>query len=181
MSKDIQSIINFWFAECEPKQWYVKDPAFDDTIRARFGNLVEQALAGKLDEWGQTPEGCMALILLLDQFTRNIYRDTPDAFAGDAKAVAICLNCRDQGYLDQFDLPWRQFTLMPLMHSEDIKIQDAAQVLFERYTSPAIIDYAIKHRDIIVKFRRYPHRNAILGRPSTPEEIEFLSGPGSSF
>ncbi len=181
MTNDIQAIINFWFAESEPKQWYVKDAGFDETIKSRFGGLVEDGLAGKLDNWGETPAGCMALILLLDQFTRNIHRDKPKAFAGDPLALKISQKCRDRGYLDQADAHWRQFMLMPFMHSEDIRIHDEALALFEQYTAPGIQEYEVKHRDIILKFGRYPHRNAILGRTSTPAEIEFLKGPDSSF
>jgi uncharacterized protein (DUF924 family) len=138
-------------------------------------------LKGERDSWANTAAGCLALIILLDQFTRNIYRNTPRAFSGDEMALALSLRCLERGYLDDADANQRHFMLMPLMHSEDLAIQDMSLPLFETHTNARTLDYAQQHRDIVARFGRFPHRNAILGRPSSPEEIEFLTQPGSSF
>ena len=118
---------------------------------------------------------------MLDPFTRNIFRNTPKAFSGDKKALELSLICHDKGYLQNDNPAYRQFMLMPMMHSEDIAIQDQSLPLFKEFTGERIYEYAIKHRDIIQRFGRFPHRNQILVRLSTEEEIEFLKQPGSSF
>ena len=177
----VSDVIAFWFEEAKPEQWYKKDPAFDDAIRERFEDSIVAALAGRLDNWADEAEGCLALIILLDQFTRNIYRDTPRAFSGDDMALALSLRCIDRGFINHENAAWRQFMLMPMMHSEDLGIQDRSIPLFEALTNPLTHEYAIKHRDIVARFGRFPHRNAILGRPSSDEEAEFLTQPGSSF
>ena len=174
-------VIAFWFEECKPEQWYMKDQAFDEVIRDRFEVTVTAALASRLDGWADDAEGCLALILLLDQFTRNIHRDSPRAFSGDDMALALSLRCVDRDYLAHEDAAYRQFMLMPMMHSENLEIQDRSLPLFEKLTNPLTHEYAVKHRDIIARFGRFPHRNAILGRPSSAEETEFLKQPGSSF
>jgi len=174
-------VLAFWFEESKPEQWYKKDPAFDEAIRARFESTIGAALAGRLDSWADDIDSCLALIILLDQFTRNIYRDTPRAFSGDEMVVALSLRCIDRGFLQHENAAWRQFMLMPMMHSEDIEIQEQSIPLFETHTNPMTHDYAIRHRDIVARFGRFPHRNAILGRPSSDEETEFLKEPGSSF
>ena len=175
------AVVAFWFEESKPEQWYKKDAAFDNAIRDRFEMTVTAALASRLDGWADSAEGCLALIILLDQFTRNIYRNTPRAFSGDEMAMALSLRCLERGYLDDADANQRHFMLMPLMHSEDLAIQDMSLPLFETHTDARTLDYAQQHRDIVALFGRFPHRNAILGRPNTPEEIEFLTPPGSSF
>ena len=177
----VSDVIAFWFEESKPEQWYKKDPDFDDAIRERFEDSIVAALAGRLDNWADEAEGCLALIILLDQFTRNIYRDTPRAFSGDDMALALSLRCIDRGFINHENAAWRQFMLMPMMHSEDLGIQDRSIPLFEAHTNPLTHEYAIKHRDIVARFGRFPHRNAILGRPSSDEEAEFLTQPGSSF
>jgi uncharacterized protein (DUF924 family) len=177
----IGDILNFWFVECEPRDWFVKDPDFDAGIKARFGDTVQAALDGGLSEWTDSEDGCLALILALDQFPRNIFRDTPRAFAGDARAVGLVKRCTERGYLSTPDEHRRQFMLMPLMHSEDIAVHEAALPLFAEHTGSRVYDFAVRHRDIIARFGRYPHRNGILGRASTPEELAFLTQPGSSF
>jgi len=183
MTKDITpaDILNFWLVEIKPKQWFVKDAHFDAEIAERFGASVRAALAGQLENWATTADGCVALILMLDQFTRNIYRDTPKAFAGDARALALSLECQKRGYLADADGDRRHFMLMPMMHSEDIAVQDASLPLFKTHAGKNTAKYAVRHRDIIARFGRFPHRNAILGRTSTPQEIVFLTQPGSSF
>ena len=176
-----EAVLAFWFEDSTPAQWYKKDPAFDDAIRDRFEPTVAAALASRLDGWADNAAGCLALILVLDQFTRNIYRDTPQAFSGNEMALALSLRCVDRNYLAHDDAAWRQFMLMPMMHSEDLAIQERSLPLFELLTNPLTHEYAVKHRDIIARFGRFPHRNAILGRPSSVEETEFLKQPGSSF
>lgn len=178
----ISGILNFWFEEISPEFWFKKDIAFDNQLKQQFGPLVEQALAGQLDKWADHSEGRLALILLLDQMTRNIYRDTPKAFAGDDMACALSLRSVADGYLEtEVDIDKRHFLLMPMMHSEDIHIQKQSLPLFKTFTKPMTYDYAVKHHDIVERFDRFPHRNSILGRPSTEEENEFLKQPGSSF
>ncbi|MGB2487154.1 MAG: DUF924 family protein, partial [Candidatus Puniceispirillaceae bacterium] len=143
---------------------------------------VIQALNGQLDRWAADSNGCFALILLLDQMTRNIYRDTPKAFAGDEIACALSLRAAADKTIDQQESEAkRQFFLMPMMHSEDITIQENSLPLFKKHTTERTYDYAIRHRDIVARFGRFPHRNVILGRPSTDEETELLAGPNSSF
>ena len=174
-------ILNFWFVETTPDFWFKKDDDFDAAIKDRFGKTVTKALAGKLDHWANDAEGCLALILMLDQFTRNIFRHSARAFLGDEMALALSLRCVERKYLDADKPFYCQFMLMPMMHSEEIDIQDMSLPLFETYTSKLTHEYAIKHRDIIARFGRFPHRNAILGRPNNSEEDHFLTQPGSSF
>lgn len=176
-----KDILTFWFIETSPEFWYKKDADFDATIQDRFGKTVSQALAGRLDHWANDAEGCLALILLLDQFTRNMFRQSARAFSGDEMALALSRRCVERNYLDPDQPSHCQFMLMPMMHSEDIDIQDASLPLFETYTPNLTYGYAVKHRDIIARFGRFPHRNALLGRPSTAEEDNFLTQPGSSF
>ena len=176
-----EEILNFWFKECKPEQWFKKKEDFDQMIENRFSDAIEDAIAGKLDNWEDTETGCLALILLLDQFTRNVFRDTPRAFAGDKRALVLSQLCCDKDYLTNPDIHRRHFMLMPMMHSENLAVQDAALHLFKKYASEKDYEYAEKHREIIARFGRFPHRNVILGRKSTNEELEFLKQPGSSF
>jgi uncharacterized protein (DUF924 family) len=184
MSEDnnIDTVLNFWFHECSPENWFVKDQSFDTQLKERFGTLVDKARAGQLDGWADSPPGVLALILLLDQMTRNIFRDTPDAFSGDEMALVFSLKGFESGYLDHYETPSeRQFMLMPMMHAEDLDIQNRSLPLFKKYTSEQTHEYAIKHQVIIERFGHFPHRNAILGRPLNDEEVEFLKSPDSSF
>ena len=179
--QSITQILSFWFEETTPKQWFTKDADFDALLAARFGKLVGDALGGRLDSWAVNKDGTLALILLLDQMTRNIHRDTPLAFAGDEMALAHALNAVSKGYLDEEPSVQNIFTLMPLMHSEDAAIHEKAQPLFAKYTFEQVQDALQQHSVIIERFGHYPHRNAIVGRPSTDEEIAFLKEPNSSF
>ena len=174
-------ILNFWFVETTPEFWFKKDDDFDAAIQGRFGKAVTQALAGRLDHWANDAVGCLALILILDQFTRNMFRHSARAFSGDEMALALSLRCVERKYLDADKPSYCQFMLMPMMHSENIGIQDISLPLFEQYTSKLTCDYAFKHRDIIARLGRFPHRNAMLGRPSSRDEEQFLTQPGSSF
>ena len=178
---EIEEILNFWFIECKPEHWFKKNEDFDQMIKRRFSGVIEDAIEGRLDNWEESETGCLALIIVLDQFTRNVFRDTPRAFAGDERALALSQTCRDKGYLNNPDINRRQFMLMPMMHSENLAVQDAALPLFNNYASEKDYEYAEKHREIIERFGRFPHRNVILGRKSTIEELEFLKQPGSSF
>ena len=174
-------VLKFWFEDSTPGSWFGKDPDFDTEIERRFGQTITKALAGRLDRWADTAAGCLALIIVLDQFTRNVFRDTPRAFAGDEMALALSLRCVERGYVEHPDEAYRQFMLMPMMHSEDLSVQDRSLPLFRKYCSARTHDYAVRHRDIIAMFGRFPHRNKILGRPSSDEERAFLTQPGSSF
>lgn len=188
-----QSILDFWFLPPDSPGygltraiWFDKNPEFDNQIRTQFGYLVEQALTNGLQDWESTPHTALALILLLDQFTRNIYRNTPRAFAGDSRALAIAQQVVDTG-LDRTLLTiQRVFIYLPFEHAEDIDMQARSVALFKRLQQATgahmmDFDYALRHQRIIARFHRFPHRNHILGRPSTPEEQAFLAQPNSGF
>jgi len=175
------TILHFWFDEIEPKQWWIKDTEFDALIKNRFEVVLEQAVAGELYHWRATPEGRLAEIIVLDQFSRNIYRDTPQSFAADAVALvlaqeAVALNSDSE--LKAKQVP---FLLMPYMHSESLTVHEVAVRLFSREAAQGNLDFERRHKAIIEQFGRYPHRNAILGRTSTAAELAFLQQPGSSF
>ena len=176
-----QDILAFWFTETQPNSWFKKDQAFDSEIERRFAGTVEDALASRFDHWANTCASCLALILVLDQFTRNIFRDNARAFSGDNMALILSLRCVECDYIAHPDENWRRFMLMPMMHSEDLAIQEASLPLFQTHASKSTYEYAVAHHNIIARFGRFPHRNAILGRPSTDEEYLFLTQPGSSF
>ena len=180
--KFIQAILVFWFEEISPESWFKKDPLFDDMLTQKFGRMIEQALAGQLDKWAQNKDGRLALILLLDQMTRNIFRNTPKAFCGDEIACALSLRSVADSFLEaENNVHKRQFFLMPMMHAEDLEIQKQSLPLFKTFTSENTYDYAVRHHDIIERFGRFPHRNQILNRPSSNEELAFLTQQGSSF
>jgi uncharacterized protein (DUF924 family) len=188
-----QAVLDFWFGAPDAPDfglarpaWFRKSDAFDNEIRARFGALHEQALAGDLDGWAETPLGACALIVVLDQFSRNLYRGQAKAFAGDAKALAAARRLVAEG--DDRRLPSAQhrvFVYLPFEHDESLESQHASLALYEQLARDAglvdNLDYARKHAIIIERFGRYPHRNEALGRVSTPEELAFLKEPGSSF
>jgi len=179
--KEIKEIVDFWFVECSPDQWFRKDSKFDKKLEKLFFESVEMALNDDLERWSSSKMGCLALILLLDQFTRNIYRGTPRAFAGDKKALELSLKCNKNDYMKNENLHICHFMLLPMMHSEEISIQDSSLQLFKSLNDKKIYNYALRHRAIIKRFGRFPHRNSILGRKSTAEEIEFLTHAGSTF
>ncbi|MEB3264209.1 MAG: DUF924 family protein [Synechococcus sp.] len=177
-----EGILAFWFGEITPRQWFAKDLAFDQELRRRFLVPTEAAIAGTLAAWGDAPSSALALVLLLDQFPRQIWRDTARAFAGDPQALALSLRAETQGWIAaEAEADRRAFWLMPRMHSEDLAIQEAAVPLFERFTEPRTAEFAQRHRDVIARFGRFPHRNEVLGRESSPEERAFLQTPGSRF
>ena len=176
-----EDIITFWFEEISPEQWFKKDKEFDAMLLERAGTTVIKALNGQLDRWSKTSTGSVSLVILLDQFTRNIFRDTPKAFSGDEMALVLCQKSINSKWFSELSMTFKQFLLMPMMHSEDISIQEKSLPLFKQHANNRTYEFAVKHRDIIAKFGRFPHRNLILSRPSTEEELMFLSEPGSSF
>lgn len=187
-----QPVLDFWFLpETDPghgqsrAEWFRKDPAFDALMHQRFGEEVSRALAGEFVEWDSDPRGALARIILLDQFTRNTFRDTPRAFVGDGRALAAARAVVDSGRDRMLDAVERWFVYLPFEHAEDMAMQERSVALFNTLAAEPgmddIADYAIRHRDIIARFGRFPHRNRILGRASTPEEIDFLKLPGSGF
>ena len=192
-SADARAVLDYWFGapgDAEHGQhralWFQKRASTDTAIRERFGALVEAALAGGLTDWDATPEGTLARILLLDQFTRNIYRDTARAFSGDALALAaaeaLCAHGEDQQLMPVA----RVFAWLPFEHAEDLAQQDRAVALFATLRDgsagfDSTYDYALRHREVIARFGRFPHRNGLLGRTDTAEEAAFLATPGSGF
>jgi len=175
-----EDVLDFWFREIDPKLWWVHDPSFDEAIRTRFGALLERAAAGELYPWRTTTRGRLAEIIVLDQFSRNIHRDTPRMFAQDAAALVLSQEAVAAGALAALELAESAFLLMPYMHSESRAIHAVAEALFREH-APKNFEFELKHKAIVDRFGRYPHRNAVLGRMSTPEELEFLQQPGSSF
>lgn len=176
-----RQVLAFWFEEIEPAQWFKKDLEFDALIRERFLALLEQAAACELDHWRTTAHGRLAEIIVLDQFSRNVFRDKPRSFAQDPMAVALTQEAITSGALGALNASERTFLLMPLMHSESRRIHERAMALFEKHTPTNNTKFEAKHKAIIDRFGRYPHRNEVLGRKSTREEIEFLKQPGSGF
>ena len=176
-----QSILHFWFTELSPKQHFVKDTALDETIRDRFGDLLAAAGRCELFAWRTTAEGRLAEIIVLDQFSRNIYRDTPRAFAQDALALVLAQELVASGQDRSLPLAQRSFAYMPYMHSESALVHAQATELFSQPGMENTLNFELRHKAIIDRFGRYPHRNAILGRTSSAEELAFLREPGSSF
>ena len=176
-----QAVIDFWFEEIDKKQWWTKDSDFDELIRVRFSAIHNQASNNELFDWRSSPEGSLAEIIILDQFSRNMYRDTPQSFAYDALALALSQHAISKQFDAQLTTEKRSFLYMPFMHSESSLIHKEAVKLFEILGSPQNLAFEHKHKIIIDRFGRYPHRNAILGRESTEEEIEFLKQPNSGF
>jgi len=176
-----QTVLDFWFsAETQP-YWFAKSDAFDQQLRNQFLDTLEQARQAELWSWRENAEGRLAEIIVLDQFSRNLYRDHPASFAQDPMALALAQETIQLG-LDQNLRPeQRSFLYMPFMHSESKIIHEQALKLFENLGNPVNLDFEKKHKIIIDRFGRYPHRNEILGRESTVEEIEFLTQPNSSF
>jgi uncharacterized protein (DUF924 family) len=174
-------VLHFWFTELTPAQHFAQDDTIDAMIRARFGATWEAARQCELWNWRGTPQGRLAEILVLDQFSRNIHRGTALAFAQDAQALALAQELvagqHDQG----LPATERAFAYMPYMHSESLAIHTQAMALFDHPGLENNLNFEVAHRDIIARFGRYPHRNAALGRTSTAQELAFLAQPGSSF
>ena len=185
-------ILTFWFENdrgVAREKWFKRDAAFDQSIRDRFGALTDQAATGALDSWAEAPDGALALLIVLDQFPRNLHRGSARAFAADAHARAIARDAvLTRGFDRQFSNPARAFLYLPFEHAENMGEQDISVALFEGMRdAPAsraaggAIDYAWRHWQVIRRFGRFPHRNAALGRPNTPEEETYLAQPGAGF
>lgn len=192
MQADLAEVIGFWFGEPgspnlgRPRpEWFRKDPAFDAQIRERFLRTYEAASAGRLDAWTETPYGSLALAVVLDQFPRNMFRDDARAFCTDAKALEIARGAVAKGFDRALRPIERTFLYLPFEHSEDLAAQRDSLALFASLTGipecVSAVDYAQRHYDIIARFGRFPHRNAVLGRPSSPEEAQFLTQAGARF
>ncbi|GKW47859.1 DUF924 family protein [Halomonas sp. NCCP-2165] len=176
-----QAVLSFWFETLTPRQWFAKDAALDRRIAEAFGATLAAAGRGELWTWRESAQGRLAEILVLDQFSRNIHRDAPGAFAQDPLALVLAQEAVARGTDRHLSVPWRAFLYMPYMHSESLAIHDQAVRLFDQPGLEENLRFEHRHREIIVRFGRYPHRNAILGRESTPQELAFLEEPGSSF
>ena len=187
-----REVLLFWFGSIDgqgdsPRSaWFIKDPDLDDSIRLRFGAQVESALAGGLADWADTPPGALARLLLLDQFTRNLFRGSPRTFAGDAQALDLARRMVAAGADQQLPALRRVFVYLPFEHAEDAAAQAESLRLFAALAAqdPSLAhfdDYARRHAVVIQRYGRFPHRNAVLGRNSTPEELDYLSQPGAGF
>ncbi|CCO45290.1 conserved hypothetical protein [Vibrio nigripulchritudo SOn1] len=176
-----KEVIDFWFSELTPKDWFAGGEELDKLIKSRFGDLQAQAVQCELSDWRESTQGRLAEVIVLDQFSRNIHRGTPAAFASDPLALALAQETIRLGLDKELTQIERTFLYMPFMHSESLKVHEHAVELFKENGVENNLDYEYKHKVIIERFGRYPHRNEILGRVSTEEEIEFLKQPGSSF
>lgn len=196
----IAGVLDFWLGAAEPTDasalarqalWFTKSDALDADIRSRFGGLVQQARAGRLDGWAATAAGRLALVVLLDQFSRNAWRGQPESFAGDAKALALALAALENGHWESTAPLARIFLALPLEHAEDPALQARSVALCTQLAAQAtpetravlsgVLDFAHRHQAVIARFGRFPHRNAVLGRASTAEEQAYLAQPGSGF
>ncbi len=178
-----QEILHFWFDETPPALWFQKNDDFDNQIRDRFSSAYKLATEGLCDSWRDTAEGCLALCIVLDQFPRNMFRGLPAAFATDAKALGIAKFAVARGFDQTLSVTRRRFLYLPFEHSEELSDQEHALTLFKstQEDDPLGYDYAVRHHEVISRYGRFPHRNAILGRKNTPEEDEYLAQPGAGF
>lgn len=191
MSLTAADVLEFWFGERARGRWFASEPAFDDEIRARFGAAVAAAARGDLADWAATADGALALVILLDQFPRNIHRGTPKAFESDGRALQVATDAIERGLDGATPLDRRMFFYLPFEHSESLPAQQRSVELFSRWAAEhpedrrADVDdqmmYVLRHREIIERFGRFPHRNAVLGRTSTAAELAFLDESFSSF
>ena len=182
MSVSPREVLKFWFEEIDAKQRFTKDPEFDRLVTERFGDVLKAAAQCELFTWRHSPESRLAEIIVLDQFSRNIYRDQPAAFMQDPLALSLAQEMVMSGQDRQLpSAELRGFAYLPYMHSESLVIHHKALRLFKELKIEEMYTFEVKHKKIIEKFARYPHRNALLGRESTPEEVDFLEQPDSSF
>lgn len=175
----MNEVVDFWLG-AGPEKWFTKDEAFDAEIRERFGATYDAAAAGELSDWEVEPHGSLALLILLDQFPRNMFRGTKDVYRTDAAAVLLAERAIERGHDRAFEPPACRFYYLPFSHAEDLAAQDRAVALNEAAGDADGLHWARHHRDIIARFGRFPHRNDLLGRESTPEEVEFLAKDGFS-
>lgn len=181
IADEARAVLDFWFGELSAADWWKKDPAQDERIRQRFGTLHARASRCELWAWRAAADGRLAEIIVLDQFSRNLFRDSARAFAQDPLALALAQEAVAGGFDRALDPERRVFMYMPYMHSESRIIHETAEVLFRENGITSNYDFELRHKRIVDQFGRYPHRNAVLGRETTPEEAEFLKMPGSSF
>jgi len=174
-------VVSFWFAAETKPYWFKPTEAFDAALSERFGAAYAQARSGELDGWADAAEGSLALIILLDQIPRNIFRGKPEAYSSDEKAISVANAAIAKGQDKQLDPQQRQFFYLPFMHSERLEDQETGMALYTELGVEETLDYMRRHRDIIARFRRFPHRNETLDRASTEEELAFLEQPGSRF
>ena len=188
---EAQAVLAFWFDPAQQPHWFDASPQFDAIIRDRFGGTYRLAAQGKLEQWIDTPQGWLALLIVLDQFSRNLHRDDPRAWAQDLQAQRLALWGIKEGYDRPLPPMQRVFAYMPLEHAEDMRLQRHCVALFEalceqlsteeRHRYTGFLDYARRHQAVIARFGRFPHRNARLGRPCTPEELQYRAEPGAGF
>jgi uncharacterized protein (DUF924 family) len=178
---EAEAVLEFWFAETEREKWFKKDEAFDQAVAKRFADVCRRAATGELDGWQDTPRGCVALVIILDQFPRNMFRGDARSFATDAAARAVLRQALDAGFDEGLSIEEKQFLYMPLQHSEDAADQALSATLCAATGDADLLKWADAHRRIVDRFGRFPHRNKILGRETTPDEADFLKGKGSSF
>ena len=176
-----QEILRFWFEEIDKKKRFAKDEALDALMRERFEPTLQTAARGELWQWRDSAAGRLAEIIVLDQFSRNIWRDTPRAFAQDERALTLARELHSNGGDKTLPIEQRAFAYMPYMHSESLRVHEQAVRIFSQPGLESDLGYELRHKAIIERFGRFPHRNAILGRASTAEELEFLKQPGSAF
>ena len=175
MTMNPQDIIDFWYSSNMKAAWFKSTAELDDEIKLRFEAVWQSASQYELDAWMASPEGCLALVIILDQLPLNMFRGNAKSFSTEAQAVEVCLHAIEQGFDQQLDRDQLAFLYMPLMHSEDMLHQDKAVTLYEAAGLKENLRFAEHHRAIVARFGRFPHRNAILGRSSTPEELDYLS------
>lgn len=176
-----RQVLDFWFDEIEPAMWFKKDDEFDRLLHTRFGQVWQAAAAGELAHWRKTIEGRLAEVIVLDQFSRNLFRNTPRSFACDGMALVLAQEAIATGLCENLTVEQRGFLYLPFMHSESALIHQQALELFRELNNGDQLEFELRHKAIIDRFGRYPHRNEILGRESTLEEQEFLQQPGSGF
>lgn len=176
-----QTVIHFWFEELSPKDHWRKDAALDEHIKHTFGTCLEAAKRGELWTWRSSPQGRLAEIIVLDQFSRNIFRDSAESFAADGMALILAQEAHANGAAQKLPPEQQSFLYMPYMHSESADIHQQALQVFAQPGLENNLDFEHRHKEIIDRFGRYPHRNAILGRVSSEQELAFLAEPGSSF
>jgi uncharacterized protein (DUF924 family) len=176
-----QRVLSFWFNETDPKKWYAKDSHFDEEVKALFEGTYNEVVAGNTTSWRKTAQGRLAEVIVLDQFSRNMFRDSPKAFAADEMAQNLAREAVRLGEDQMLSPTEKAFLYMPYMHSESKKLHQEAVRLYGQKGLEDNLKYEMLHKSIIDRFGRYPHRNIALGRKSTPEELEFLKQPNSSF
>lgn len=178
---DSKSILDFWFVQSTPNMWFKKSENFDELLRTKFNKTIEICLKVKIDEILISSDSYLSNIIVLDQFTRNVFRNKPKAFQGDQKALKLSKRAIQNNFLKKSKHHHNSFFLMPIMHSENINDHKFGLPFFKKFTNENTYKYALKHKKVIDKFSRFPHRNKILGRKSSQEELEFLKSSGSRF